>query len=532
MNNCVSHAGGQGAPERGRVEPAIGETKSSRKGAGVRRAASLLMATIALVAFGVSIAQAQWPTTCVELNDLAEAAAGNHQNVGVYQRTYGDQAEAQCQSDHRDDVLRTFAWALGGAGEAVAGTWPTSCVALNDLAEAARGNPDNVGIYQRGLAQDAAAERACRSDHRANVIATFAWAVPAPDPEPTPEPEPEATPSPQSIPPTEHPDYQRVRSVAFARSGDADLANAIASDVIGRSAIDSFLRGTDTGVQFGRWNCPRRNAACPLAPEAPSTPQTDQGAQSQAPQTVPSIRLSGLVKRIEVSIWDGGTIDLSNLDADQTYEVLVSSSSPSIVGIGDCLGASEWTTFTGSTSRSFWFVMRGCTPGNATVTIEVFPGGATSAATSLTHHVTAVSIPIHNVVPHQRAAFERAMQEVRDLLARGGPVRPVQRPYPPRLFGYVSSATTTATTVSWATWWASAPTGDVEITGFQMRYWPYYEPSKTTTIEITDASAWQQRLTGLAADTWYAITMRTCIDQDDCSAAEWSHDYQFKTPPG
>ena len=227
------------------------------------------MATIALVTFGVSIAQAQWPTTCVELNDLAEAAVGADQNVGIYQRAYGDQAEAQCQNDHRDDVRRTFAWALGGEGEAVAGTWPTSCVALNDLAEAARGDSGNVGIYQRAFTDEAEAERACRSDHRANVSATFAWAIPADVPEPTPEPVPEATPTPQSIPPTEHPDYQRVRNAAFARSGDADLANAVASDVIGRGAIDSFLRGTDSGVQYGRWNCPRRNAACPLAPEAP-----------------------------------------------------------------------------------------------------------------------------------------------------------------------------------------------------------------------------------------------------------------------
>lgn len=492
------------------------------------------MATIALVTFGVSIAHAQWPTTCVELNDLAEAAVGAHQNVGIYQRAYGDQAEAQCRNDHRDDVRRTFAWALGGAGEEVAGTWPASCVALNDLAEAARGNPGSVGIYQRAFTDDVDAERACRSDHRANVIATFAWAVPAPVPEPTPEPEPQATPAPASIPPTEHPDYQRVRGVALARSGDADLANAVASDVIVRSAIDRFLRGTDAGVQFGLWNCPWRTAACPLAseaPPAPPTPQIEQGAQSQVPGTGPSIHLSDLVDLITVSIWDGGTIDLSNLDADQTYEVVVSSSSPSIVGIGDCLGASEWTTFTGSTSRSFWFVMRGCTPGNATVTIEVFPDEANSATPSLIHHVTVEPIPDYVWAEFGESA-EEAMQAVRDAFARAAQVQPVQRPYPPRLFGYVRRATKSATTVSWATWWASAPTGDVEITGFQMRYWPYYEPSKTTTIEITGANTWQHRLTGLAADTWYAITMRACTNQEDCSAAEWSHDHQFKTPPG
>lgn len=518
LGNGVSRAGVQGALERGLVEPAIDETESSRMCAGVRRAASLLMATIILVMFGVSIAQAQWPTTCVELNDLAEAAVGAHQNVGIYQRAYGDQAEAQCQNDHRDDVRRTFAWALGGAGEKVDGTWPTSCVALNDLAESARGNPSNVGIYQRAFTQDSEAERACRSDHRADVIATFAWAIPAPVPEPVPE----ATPTPRSIPPTEHPDYLRVWTVAFARSGDADLADAVASDVIGRRTVDNFLRGTDAGVQFGHWNCPSRNAACPLAPEASPVPQT--------PQTRPTIRLSDLVPQGEVSIWDGAEIDLSNLDADQTYEVLVSSSNPSVVGIGDCLGPSEWSTITGSTSRRLWFVVRGCAVGHATVTVEVRLAGANSAAARVSQRRTTVPIP--SVPEFQRASVERAEQEVRDLLARGGPERPVQRPYPPRVSYRYRDQTPTAITLYWATWWATAPTDDVELTGFQMRYRPHYEPSKTTTVEFTDPNAWRHRLTGLTADTWYSVSMRACTNQDDCSAAEWSHRLQFKTPPG
>ncbi len=506
------------------MKPAIGEAISSRKCAGVRRAASLLVATIALVAFGFSIAQAQWPTTCVELNDLAEAAVGNHQNVGIYQRAYGDQAEVQCQNDHRDDVRRTFAWALGGEGEDVAGTWPTSCVALNDLAEAARGDPRNVGIYQRAFTGDAEAERACRTDHRRDVRGTFAWAIP----EPTPEPVPEATPTPGSIPPTEHPDYQRVRNAAFARSGDANLSNAVAADVIERGAIDSFLHGTDSGVQFGRWNCPRRSAACPLAPEAP---QIDQGAQSQAPEAAPGVRISDLVERITVSYWDGGTLHLSNLDADQTYEVLVTSNNPSVVGIRDCLGASEWTTFTGSASRNLRFGMRGCMVGSATVTVQVRPAGASSAAASVSQHVTVEPIPDWVWAQH-RASAEEGMQSVRDAFARGAPVPPAQRPYPPSLFGYVSSATATATTVSWATWWATAPTGDVAITSYQVRYWPNSDPSRTTTVEITGANAWQHRLTGLAPDTWYTIQMRACTNQEDCSTAEWSREYQFKTPPG
>ena len=518
---CLVRAG-RGALERDLVKPAIGETKSSRKRAGVRRAVLLLMATMALVTVGVSIAQAQWPTTCVELNDLAEAAAGNHQNVGIYQRTYGDQAEARCQNDHRDDVRRTFAWALGGAGEAVAGTWPTNCVALNDLAEAARGNPGNVGIYQRAFTDDAEAERACRSDHRANVIATFAWAIP----EPTPEPVPEASPTPASTPPTQHPDYQRVRNVALARSGDADLANAVASNVVERGATDSFLRGTDSGVQFGLWNCPWRNAACPLAPEAP---QINQGAHGQAPEAVPVIRLSDLVEQITVSIVDRGTIDLSNLDAERTYEVLLSSGNPSIVGIGDCLGASEWTTITGSTTRSMGFFMRGCAPGTATVTIAVRPAGDNSAAASVSQQVTVLPIPDY-VWREFTESAEEAMQSVRDAVARAAQVRSMPRPFPPRLLGHESSPTT----VTWATWWASPPTGDLAITGYQVRYWYWSgnDRSKATTMEITDPNAWRHTFTGLAADTRYVVMLRACTNQEDCSTAEWSQAVGFTTQPG
>lgn len=66
-------------------------------------------------AVSVSYAAAQWPTTCVELNDIVEAHLGNDHNVGIYQKVFGDQAEQACRNDHRDDVRSVFAWAIGGA---------------------------------------------------------------------------------------------------------------------------------------------------------------------------------------------------------------------------------------------------------------------------------------------------------------------------------------------------------------------------------------------------------------------------------
>ena len=61
---------------------------------------------------------AQWPTTCVDLNDIVENHLGRTNNVGIYQRVFGDQAEAACQGDHREDVRGVFAWAFGLASPA------------------------------------------------------------------------------------------------------------------------------------------------------------------------------------------------------------------------------------------------------------------------------------------------------------------------------------------------------------------------------------------------------------------------------
>ena len=72
----------------------------------------------------VTSALAQWPTTCVALNDIVEAHLGNDQNVGLYQRVFGDQAEQACQNDHRDDVRAVFAWAIGSHEQATAAATP------------------------------------------------------------------------------------------------------------------------------------------------------------------------------------------------------------------------------------------------------------------------------------------------------------------------------------------------------------------------------------------------------------------------
>ena len=48
----------------------------------------------------------------MELNDIVEAHLGNVNNVEIYQRVFGEQAEAACRNDHRADVQGVFAWAF------------------------------------------------------------------------------------------------------------------------------------------------------------------------------------------------------------------------------------------------------------------------------------------------------------------------------------------------------------------------------------------------------------------------------------
>ena len=69
----------------------------------MKRLALTAVAVVWLLIATVSAALAEWPTTCVELNDLIEASLGNDENVGIYQRVHGDQAESACRQDHGSD---------------------------------------------------------------------------------------------------------------------------------------------------------------------------------------------------------------------------------------------------------------------------------------------------------------------------------------------------------------------------------------------------------------------------------------------
>ena len=151
-----------------------------RKLVGAALAAGILsIAAVAIAAAHDDHGTDEWPTTCVDLNDIVEEHLGNKGNVGIYQNTFGDQAEAACQNDHRNDVITLFGWAAvtgtGVSGSDLELDWPTTCIELNDIVEGHLGNPHNFRIYQNTFGDQA--EAACQNDHRNDVRSVFAWAI-------------------------------------------------------------------------------------------------------------------------------------------------------------------------------------------------------------------------------------------------------------------------------------------------------------------------------------------------------------------
>ena len=94
----------------------------------------LSIAAVAIAAAHEDHSTDEWPMTCVDLNDVVEEHLGNDHNVGIYQNTFGDQAEAACQNDHRNDVRGVFAWAFGDSSSAPTPSVPTASLPLVDPA--------------------------------------------------------------------------------------------------------------------------------------------------------------------------------------------------------------------------------------------------------------------------------------------------------------------------------------------------------------------------------------------------------------
>ena len=92
----------------------------------------LSIAAVAIAAAHEDHSTDEWPMTCVDLNDVVEEHLGNDHNVGIYQNTFGDQADAACQNDHRNDVRGVFVWAFDDSASPSTPSVPAASLPLAD----------------------------------------------------------------------------------------------------------------------------------------------------------------------------------------------------------------------------------------------------------------------------------------------------------------------------------------------------------------------------------------------------------------
>ena len=230
------------------------------------------------------------------------------------------------------------------------------------------------------------------------------------------------------------------------------------------------------------------------------------------------IRLSGLSSAPTHTTVDQFTLEVSNLSAAAIYQVVVSSSNATALGLGGCGTASQTETVTGVTAQALRFVVYACALGDGTITAEVRPSGAAAAAATASQRLSVVAIP------------DEALTDAR------GAARNVARSGTP---GIVSGIhfDGISTTSFWAKWSAPGDTGGVPLTRFQIEHWRHDPANPTsrnglTATTVDSGTSRSKTLRELASNTEYAMKMRACNGPHNSNCSPWSADHRFTTIAG
>ncbi len=247
------------------------------------------------------------------------------------------------------------------------------------------------------------------------------------------------------------------------------------------------------------------------------TPLQAQEGEAAAPEATGAsgvtIRLDDLVGLITYAFVDRFDVQLANLNAATTYEIVVSSSNAAALGIGGCGEATQRATVTGATARTVEFRVYACGLGAGTVTAALRAAGASRAAVTVSQGVTVEPIP--EWVPED----ERPARGARGAVAQVGTPSSVRNPRFEQIM-------TTSVVAKWDT-----PTADggEDLSGYGLLFWHEDEehPSYRDDVLVKGLSPREHTYTGLQHDATYKFRIHACNEDDQMVArCGW-----WTTPP-
>ncbi|MCY3957186.1 MAG: fibronectin type III domain-containing protein, partial [Chloroflexi bacterium] len=200
-------------------------------------------------------------------------------------------------------------------------------------------------------------------------------------------------------------------------------------------------------------------------------------------------------------------VELSNLDAATTYAVVVASDNATALGIGGCGTAAQTQTVTGVTAQDLAFVVYACALGSGTLTAEVRPAGAATAAATVSQALTVLAIP--EGAPPGVPGASPASAATRGATKAGTP-------------GIVPNVRFDSITTSSArARWDKPSNGGRALTGFGLLMWTGPDHPNYGDAFVVGKDSRSHTYTGLQAGATYKFRIHACNGTDSCG--HWTH---------
>ncbi|MCY3748568.1 MAG: fibronectin type III domain-containing protein [Chloroflexi bacterium] len=200
---------------------------------------------------------------------------------------------------------------------------------------------------------------------------------------------------------------------------------------------------------------------------------------------------------------DGFNVQLTNLDADVAYQVVVSSDNAAAVGVGACGTATQTRSVTGATAQDLRFLIYACAVAPVTLTAEVRLAGAATAAATVSRALTVLDFPVG------------APAGVRGVVASRGPTKAGTPGIVPEVrFDSITSTSAQAN-------WGKPSSGGDDLTGFGLLLWTGPDHPNYGDAFVVGKDSRNHVYTGLQPNTTYKFRIHACNGDDSCG--HWTH---------